>query len=110
MGIHKTASGFRSEGLEKRQLLPAVKETRSGTEGNTLVGKKARNLCSCCSSSDNPAKRGLCTVTALWQAGEEERAARKSTAIQQDVFIAKLSLVTRKKGRGVRYRKEQSER
>lgn len=59
MGIHKTASGFRSEGLEKRQLLPAVKETRSGTEGNTLVGKKARNLCSCCSSSDNPAKRGL---------------------------------------------------
>lgn len=34
MGIHKTASGFGSEGLEKRQLLPAVKEMRSGAEGN----------------------------------------------------------------------------
>lgn len=67
---HKTASGFRSEGLEKRQLLPAVKETRFGAKWNILEGKEARNLCWCCSSLNNPAKRGVCTVTALWQAGE----------------------------------------
>lgn len=60
MGIHKTASGFRSEGLEKRQLLPAVKELRIGTKGSILVGKKkARNLCSCCSSLNNPTERGV---------------------------------------------------
>lgn len=45
MGIHQTASGFRSEGLEKRRLLPAVKEMRFGAKGNISVRKKARNLC-----------------------------------------------------------------
>lgn len=59
-GICKTASGLKSEGLEKRQLLPAVKETRFRAKGNILAGKKkARNLCSCCSSLNNPAKRGV---------------------------------------------------
>lgn len=59
MSIHKTASGFRSEGLEKRQLLPAVKETRFGAKGSISVGKKASNLCLCCSSLNNPTKRGI---------------------------------------------------
>lgn len=38
-------------------------------------------------------KGGLCTGTALRQAGEEERAARKNTAVQKDVFVAKHTCV-----------------
>lgn len=56
-------------------------------------------------------KGELCTGTALWQAGEEEeRAARKNTAVHKDVFIAEPCLVTQEKGRGLRNRKERSER
>lgn len=109
MGIHKTASGFRSEGLEKRQLLPAVKELRIGTKGSILVGKKkARNLCSCCSSLNNPTERGVMYSNSTLAGRREERAARKNTAIQKGCVYSQT--VTQEKGRGARNRKEQSER
>lgn len=42
MGIHKTASGFRSEGLEKRQLLPALKEKRFSAKREYFRGERSK--------------------------------------------------------------------
>lgn len=44
MGIHKTASGFRSQGLEKGELIPAVKEMRFGAKGSILMGGKKQGI------------------------------------------------------------------